>query len=282
MPHRWVLKEKLKSGGQAEIWLVEDITLGTEAVEKRLYPARSLLDADRANELRRFQREVRAQDGLSEHHGIMPIIGWNFEAEPPFYVMPRASQTLGDYIARNPSGLVPDITIAILDTVCDAVSYAHHRGVYHRDLKPENILNLYSRWVVGDFGLCRDATAGSTTFTQTNAGLGTWAYMAPEQYDNAHKAGPEADVFSLGRILYYMLTGKSPAPYQHLDLVPAEFRNLVAIATAELPENRYMSVDEFSRALTGSGSVGLTDMPGLEEVRPGDPLLTSSSVSSGA
>jgi eukaryotic-like serine/threonine-protein kinase len=98
----------------------------------------------------------------------------------------------------------------------------------------------------------RDLTTCSTTFTQTRMGFGTLAYMAPEQYDNARAVGPQADVFSLGRILYHMLTGRSPSPYQHIDLLPAEFRVLVATATAELPDDRYSSVAEFSRELAGA------------------------------
>jgi eukaryotic-like serine/threonine-protein kinase len=276
----WALKEKLASGGQAEIWLVEDVALRTEAVSKRLFPAR--WDQDRAEELRRFQREVRTQRQLSEaHKGIMPIIAEAFQCDPPFYIMPRASVVLRDLISPG-SGMTPGVTTSILLTVCSAVGYAHTRGVLHRDLKPENILKLHrSGWVVGDFGLCRDLTTGSTTFTQTHVGFGTFAYMAPEQYDNAHEVGPEADVFSLGRILYHMLTGRSPAPYQHLDLLPAEFRDLVAVATAELPSDRFASVAEFSRELTRAAppkwialqvaSEKLADKLGLE-TRAGRPV----------
>lgn len=281
MSKYWVPKEKLASGGQAEIWLAEDFHLGTKVAMKRLYPSR--LDADRAAELRRFAREVRTQHVLSERHGgIMPIIDGDFDSDPPFYIMPLASETLRDVITRHPSGLSTGMTAAILEVVCDAVMYAHSRNVYHRDLKPENILKLRVGWVVGDFGLCRDVAAGSTTFTQTNAGFGTFAYMAPEQYDNAHVVGPQADVFALGRILYHMLTGKSPAPYQHLDRLPAEYRDFVAIATAESPEDRYPSVREFSHALARRGSAGLVEMLGLTKVRLSDSRVTSTPVSSGA
>lgn len=267
----WALQEKLASGGQAEIWLVQDVALGTEAVSKRLYDVRSRLDADRAAELRRFQREVRTQDDLSrEHHGIMPIIGWNFDADPPFYIMPRASVTLRDLMGPY-SAMSTGLATSILLTVCDAVQYAHGRGVYHRDLKPENILKLPKGWVVGDFGLCRDVGTGSTTFTQTHVGFGTFGYMAPEQYDNAHAVGHKADVFSLGRILYHMLTGRSPVPYQHLDLLPAEFRDVVAIATAEMPDDRYSSVEAFSAALTRSARGGLGNRLRAKEIRPRNP-----------
>jgi serine/threonine protein kinase len=259
----------------------------TRVAMKRLYPAASSRsDADRIAELRRFEREVRTQRTLSEgHRGIMPIMGENFDNDPPFYIMPLASKTLRDVITRNPKGLATHMTAAILEVVCDAVMYAHSRRVYHRDLKPENILKLHRGWVVGDFGLCRDVAVGSTTFTQTNVGFGTVAYMAPEQYDNAHVVGPEADVFALGRILYHVLTGKSPSPYQHLDLLPAEYRDLVAIATAELPENRYPSVSEFELALGRSASTsrfGTVHAPRPSDLwHLGDSRVASASVSSG-
>jgi serine/threonine protein kinase len=106
-------------------------------------------------------------------------------------------------------------------------------------------VRLHDRLVVGDFGLCRDAMKDSTTFTQVNAVVGTFAYMAPEQYDNAHTIGPQADVFSLGRILYHLLTGRLPVPYQRLELVPYGFGYIVGTATAEDPEDRFPSVAAF-------------------------------------
>src|SRR5580658_1152913 len=224
MPKYWVLGQKIASGGQAEIWLAQDIALGTRFAMKRLSPVQSSrLDAGRREELRRFEREVRTQTKLSDGHGgIMPIIDKDFDSDPPFYIMPLASATLRDVITHNPSGLPPLMTAPVLEAVCDAIIYAHNHSVYHRDLKPENILKLGRGWVVGDFGLCRDIAAGSTTFTQTNVGFGSIAYMAPEQYHDAHKVGPRADVFALGRVLYHVLTGKSPYPYQRLELLPAE------------------------------------------------------------
>jgi eukaryotic-like serine/threonine-protein kinase len=248
MPN-WVRIKKLASGGQAEIWLVQDVPLGTEAVEKRLYPGRPGLDVDPAAELRRFQREVRTQRTLSQAHGgIMPIIDENFDADPPYYLMPFAPMTLADVIGPDSGGAGLYAT-QILLSVCGAVAYAHHRNVYHRDLKPENILKLGKDWVVGDFGLCRDVTAGSTTFTQAHVRFGTWAYMAPEQFDNAHEVGPQADVFALGRILYHALTGRVPYPYQRVELLPSVFHRLVSVATAELPQDRYSSVNDFQREL---------------------------------
>jgi serine/threonine protein kinase len=131
----------------------------------------------------------------------------------------------------------------------NAVEYAHQQGVYHRDLKPANVLSVDGSWRVADFGLCRDITSDSTTFTQSNTVLGTIAYMAPEQFDDGHDIDATADVFALARMLYHMLSGKSPFPYAPLDKLPPAFRYLVSKAMSEEPANRYATVAEFSRQL---------------------------------
>jgi serine/threonine protein kinase len=136
---------------------------------------------------------------------------------------------------------------AIFLEVADAVEYAHQQGVFHRDVKPANILEVDSRWTVADFGMCRDLASDSTTFTRSNSVVGTVAYMAPEQFDNAHEIGPPADVHALGRVLYHMLTGRAPFPYQPLDVVPAQFRYVISKAMAEAPADRYATVAEFAR-----------------------------------
>jgi serine/threonine protein kinase len=150
-----------------------------------------------------------------------------------------------------PGGLACKLLLA----VADGVDYAHRDGVCHRDLKPENILLLNDRCVVSDFGLCRDLSKDSTTFTQSNTVFGTPYYMASEQYDNAHEIGPQADVFALGRILYHMLTGRLPYRYQHLDLVPRGFDYVVEVSTVEEPRDRYRSVAEFMSNLVEAQSV---------------------------
>jgi len=144
---RYRRTSKWTTAGQAEIWLARDQESGEEVVMKRLLPDRQL--SDPAAELRRFHREVRSQGAL-EHPGIMPIISWNFSADPPWYTMPRAQRNLGDYIDGNPHGLPEQEVIDIMLQVAEAVSHAHQEGIYHRDIKPGNILKLKGRWVVAD------------------------------------------------------------------------------------------------------------------------------------
>lgn len=242
----WRKVERIKTTGQAEIWLATNTDTDEIYVMKRLLRTPQLDEPDR--ELKRFRREVRCQKEL-DHPNIMPIIGWNFKSDPPFYIMPRASRSLQDVINSHPAGLDEEDSAEIMITVAGAIEYAHSEGVLHRDLKPANILDLDGEWVVADFGLCRDIYSDSTTITRTESVVGTVAYLAPEQYDDAHQSGAQADVYSLGKILYHCLTGRVPFPTTKIDLVPAKFRYLVARCMAEDPEDRYRSVAEFQREL---------------------------------
>jgi serine/threonine protein kinase len=243
---KWKRIRKIASAGQAEIFLVENAATGERAVMKKLHAAPQLEDP--GAELRRFQREVRSQR-IMDHPGIMPILGANFETSPPWYVMPEATRSLQQHLDDYAEGLDQAEAVKIVLTVMDAVSYAHGEGIYHRDLKPANILELDGKWVVGDFGLCRDLNSDSTTFTQSSRVVGTIAYMAPEQYDDAHAIDETADVFALGRILFHLLTGSVPFPYMRIGHAPAEFRFLLTKAVAEEPGDRYASVDEFRRQI---------------------------------
>ena len=103
----WIQVEKLAWSGQAEIWLVRDPFLNIEAVQKKLRPSPG--HPNPVVEVRRFQREVECQSRLSQHHrGIMPILGSNFVDSPPWYVMPRASETLRDLIDKVSRTSAPD------------------------------------------------------------------------------------------------------------------------------------------------------------------------------
>lgn len=242
----WRRLERLAVTGQGEIYRVENTSTGELAIMKRLLKSPQLADSDA--EMRRFRREVRSQNAM-EHPGIMPILGWNFANDPPWYVMPEAEMTLEDFIERNPSGVDPDDAAEIMLTVIDAVDYAHEQGIYHRDLKPANILRLDGEWVVGDFGMCRDLWSDSTTITQANAIVGTVAYVAPEQYDDGHAIDASADVYALGKVFIHLLTGRRPFPYTQFEHVPAEYRYLLTKALAERPQDRHATVAEFGRQI---------------------------------
>ena len=187
------------------------------------YVAVKILRAEHANdsEVRgRFEEEI-ALLGHMDHPGCPPIYGHGEDAEGlPCYAMKKVEgKTLADMLAeRGPemrSAPWRKRLLAILLDACDTMAYAHELGVIHRDLKPENILIDRHRSVyVVDWGIAkRMGSAATGTEGQTLPGkvMGSPGYMAPEQAEGrAASAGPQADVFALGVILYEILTGRRP------------------------------------------------------------------------
>lgn len=196
-----------------------------------------------SNEIRRFQREVRIQSQLKHPH-IMPILAFNLDRDPPAFIMPKASHSLLSIMTDAASS--QEQATSIFLKVCEAVSYAHEQGIVHRDLKPANILFVDDEPVVADFGLGREIDRQTTTITQTNINLGTFAYMPPEQMKDAKSANELSDIYSLGKILYELLTGQLPFPAMELNSVPDGFRYIVDKATKTNPSDRFFSVGELA------------------------------------
>lgn len=234
---------KLGAGGQGEVWLVRNSS-NEQLVMK--HPLASADVSEGSPERARFQREARIQSTL-RHPGIMPILGIYRSAAHLFFTMPYASTSLED---RLKSGALSEVeSVEIILKIADSIEYAHSEGVLHRDLKPANILLVSDKWVVSDFGLCLDVNSDSITITQSKTVVGSVAYMAPEQFDNAHEVTETADVLSIGKIFYHCLTGKIPFPYFQKELIPAKFRYIVVKCVAEDPLQRYQTVGEFKREL---------------------------------
>ncbi|WP_328982226.1 serine/threonine protein kinase [Streptomyces mirabilis] len=235
---------RIPGGGYGAVWRAINLATDDEVVMK--FPLDTLDMSPGSEDRRRFEREARYQSSL-KHPGIMPIIAMNLKRELPFFAMPLAEGSLQD---RLDSGPIPeDETISIITDVLYALEYAHQQGVLHRDLKPANLLLLDGRWVISDFGLCRIVTSESTTITQAKIARGSIAYMAPEQYDDAHKVTEPADIYSMGQILYHCLTGEIPFPRARIGKLDVKFRYIVSRCVAEEPDDRYQSVAEFRREL---------------------------------
>lgn len=239
----------IATAGQGELWTAHRGRANELVVVK--YLRRSNSDDENRVARERFEREVRKQSKLL-HHGIMPILDHNFDDDPPWYAMPLACSSLLDRLTPG-RPLDDDELKGVMNAVFDAIECAHGQGIVHRDLKPANILLLPGRtaprWVVADFGLCRDVRSDSVVITATSTGLGSIQYMAPEQFSDAHRVGFTADVFALGRILQHCATGTLP-PYWSLDPgnTPPRFREIVRKATAEARRDRYPSLKELRRA----------------------------------
>lgn len=153
---------------------------------------------------RRFEREITATVENRGKH-VIPILA--YAADYSWYMMPQAAGSLAEKFDRPVSD---NSALEILHAIRDALAPLHSRGGAHRDLKPQNILWLRegvdSRWVVADFGIVRNAR-GETTAPLTVVGhlVGTEAWAAPEQYDNAHDADPRSDVYSAAKIIRWVL-----------------------------------------------------------------------------
>jgi hypothetical protein len=194
--------------------------------------------------VRRFIKEVRLLDTL-DHPNVVPVLGRNLSKRPPWFVMPRADSSLGDELGEHTDDR--DWVIRVFRCILDGMAHAHDGGVIHRDLKPGNVLFIDDEPVVSDFGLGKQVDHSTTyELTQSAAAMGTLAYMAPEQFDDAKRAGAAADVYALGKILWQMLSGRGPRPLQRpdLDRVPPEFRAFISRCCEDQPDDRYPNATE--------------------------------------
>jgi tetratricopeptide (TPR) repeat protein/tRNA A-37 threonylcarbamoyl transferase component Bud32 len=224
-------------GGLGEVFVAEDQELHREVALKEIQPAH----AEDRHSRTRFVLEAEITGGL-EHPGIVPVYGLGqYDDGRPFYAMrfiqgDNLKQAIHDFHAADLPGRDPgERSLALRQllnrfiTVCNAVAYAHSRGVLHRDLKPGNImLGKYGETLVVDWGLAKPvgrsealpssdeptlcpSSASDRVATQLGKALGTPAYMSPEQAAGQWDVvGPASDIYSLGATLYVLLTGQKP------------------------------------------------------------------------
>jgi eukaryotic-like serine/threonine-protein kinase len=297
---RYTLSRLHATGGIGRVWLARDASLGRDVALKELRPER----ADQPAMWGRFLREAQVT-GQLEHPGIVPVyeLGRRSDDDQPFYTMrfvrgrtlAEAAKSFHERRKREEAGpLEFRALLAAFVGVCNAVAYAHSRGVLHRDLKPQNVvLGDYGEVMVLDWGLAKvvgetdgDEAAdrppvalaeGSRDETVAGQVLGTPAYMAPEQAEGRlDLLDARTDVYGLGAVLYEVLTGQPPfsgpdtlavlrkvvhePPPNPRHLVPATEQALEAIALkamAKQKSERYVSVKQ----LTSDVQQWLADEP---------------------
>ncbi len=194
--------------------------------------------------VQRFQREALALAGLS-HPNIVAVHDMGTQGEIYFFAMEYVEgANLRDLLTAK--RIPPEEALKIVPQLCEALEYAHSKGVIHRDIKPENIiLDRNGLAKVADFGLAKIVKGETSTgaLTQTNVVMGTIEYMAPEQRDNMKTVDHRADIYSMGVVLYEMLTGELPIgrfePPSRKVMVDVRMDDVVLKALEREPARRY-------------------------------------------
>ncbi len=201
----YALIRKIASGGMGVVYLARQESL------RRTVALKTILTGDQASteEIQRFRREAEAAAQL-DHSGIVPIFEVGEHAGQHYFSTAYVEGgSLADRMKHGP--LPPREAGELVRQVAEAVAYAHRQGVIHRDLKPSNILlDRDGHPKVSDFGLAKEVR-GLSQLTVTGQILGTPSYMAPEQAaGKTDEVGPAADIYSLGALLYCLVTGRPP------------------------------------------------------------------------
>jgi eukaryotic-like serine/threonine-protein kinase len=271
---RYRIERELGEGGMATVYLAEDLKHDRKVAIKVLKPElAAVLGAER------FVTEIKTTAAL-QHPNILPLFDSGRAVAPRtedgsgdqtflYYVMPYVDgESLRHKLDREKQ-LGVDEAVKITTEVADALQYAHEHGVVHRDIKPENILIHAGRPMVADFGiaLAVSAAAGGR-MTETGLSLGTPHYMSPEQATAEKAITNRSDIYSLGAVLYEMLTGEPPhtgssaqqviarivtdeaPPVTRIrKTVPPNVAAALGKALQKLPADRFPSAAEFTRAL---------------------------------
>jgi hypothetical protein len=209
---KWVVKDSLSGGGQSDTFRVYEE--GNEA--GGYYVLKVLKNLDNVKRRQRFRSEVRVASRLS-HPNLIRVIDADLDFEKPYHVTEYCSG--GSLSPAILQGKTLTERLTLFQSICKGVAYAHAHGVVHRDLKPLNIfIRADGTPVVGDFGLCFLNEDGQR-FTVLEEAVGPRLYMAPElESGRAETVGPVSDVYSLGKVLYWILATRIFAREQHREL----------------------------------------------------------------
>lgn len=247
---------------------------------------------DQANFRARFRREAQTLQQLHHPH-ILPLLSFGEEAGLPYMVLPyMEGGTLATRLAGQGGPLPLNEVASYLAQIAGALDFAHQQNIVHRDIKPVNILlDTQGQACVADFSIVRFTDVGHTTLTGTGHVLGTPAYLAPEMA-TGELVGPAADIYSLGVVIYELVTGRTPfqatslaefvkkhaqeappAPRLFRPDLPEVAAQALLVALAKSPADRFRTAGAFARALQ-AGLQGQS-APTLSAQRPNDGTTTA-------
>ncbi len=263
---RYRIERELGAGGMAIVYLAHDEKHDRKVALKVLRPElAAVIGAER------FLNEIKVTANL-QHPNILPLYDSGEADTFLFYVMPYVEDdTLRDKLDREKQ-LSIDEAVDITRSVAAALDYAHRQNVIHRDIKPENILIHDGQALVADFGIALAVShAGGSRLTETGLSIGTPQYMSPEQAMGDREVDARSDVYSLGAMLYEMLTGdppytgstaqaivakviteKAPPVTRTRETVSPHVDAAIQKALAKLPADRFTSAATFSEALANA------------------------------
>lgn len=217
----------------------------------------------------RFQREARIMMDF-RFDNIVPVYDYFEERGRHFIVMEFVDGKSLEGVLKEHGPLDPTAAVTVFLEVCLGLRYAHEHGVVHRDIKPDNVLvSTRGEVKLADFGIARAADDSEEDLTATGIAMGTPAYMSPEQIDNAKRVDQRSDVYSMGVMLYQMVTAKRPfagnmspetihkislgkytRPRRHNRAVPRPLERIIRKAMHRKPKRRYQDMTALIRAIS--------------------------------
>jgi predicted Ser/Thr protein kinase len=267
--------EVLGKGAMGIVYKALDPDINREVAIKTVHFEMATEGAQQEEVQSRFMREAQAAGRLT-HPNIVMIYDVGREGDMTYIVMQCIEGRSLAKIIGSGERVAPDYIVRLMTQVCQALDYAHQKGIVHRDIKPANILIDHSgKPFLADFGVARMDTS---TVTQTGTVMGTPSYMSPEQV-MGKRIDKRSDIFSLGVILFELLSGKRPfdgesittvmyrivheSPRSLRDMlkdVPAGFDYIISKALAKDPEQRYQSCLEMAYDLSNVATLPTSTM----------------------
>ena len=259
----WIVEKEIGVGATGAVYLARHKSVGSEVAVKALLP----LNASNREVREGFLQEARAQVSL-RHNNIARVFDFVEEGQQYFIVMEHLpGGSLRDYLTRNPGPLPFSQALRWAKQLLEALYYAYRQGVIHRHIKPSNLLlDENGQMKVADFGVA--LVLNGRRLMITGMSVRTTEYMSPEQVINPVVTDHRADIYSIGVVLYEMLTGRvpfmkgddfeampareheaTPSPRRFNPAIPPQLEQIVLRALAKDRDSRYSSCGEFARAI---------------------------------